>query len=261
MFLPVWIYSFLLLFFVPRIPLDLCLLGIVLGRGRWKDPELAEQPGDPVGGLGTDAQPILEAILLEADLLHPIPVGDRVVGSQYLQVLAVPGRTGVGGDHPVKRGMGPAEALQSEADNHLSFVVGGLFISLFALCGKDYSNCRRICCQYFNIVLVVYSTVLTLYLLASKLSGFVDGLMGTSVRLRKTNTELSMVFCRLPFPSSYYFFVNRKVLVRAMRFLPLKVLTNDSDYSNKTLIMKWKKKSIFVSPQQCLLKVRAQLLP
>jgi hypothetical protein len=161
MIFPVWIHSFVrsiffLLFFVPGIPLDLCLLGVVLGWGRREDPELAEQPGDPIRGLGADAQPVLEAILLEADLLHPISVGDWVVGSQYLQELAVPGGPGVGGDHPVKRGMGPAEALQPEADNHISLLLGFCLFVCLAVCSEVNSTCRRVASILILYLLTTY---------------------------------------------------------------------------------------------------------
>lgn len=103
--------SLRLLLIVPGIPLDLRFFRVVPGRGLRKKPELAEDPGDSIGRLGADAQPVLEAVLLQTDLLHPVLVGDRVVGSQDFEELAVPGGPGVGGDHPVKGGVGPAEAL------------------------------------------------------------------------------------------------------------------------------------------------------
>ena len=106
------------LFLFPGILLDLGLLWIEPPRRRWQDSKLSEDPGDPIGGLGADTQPVLETILLEADLLHPVSVGNGIVRSHYFQEFAVPWSLGICRYHPVERSVCSAKALQPETNDH-----------------------------------------------------------------------------------------------------------------------------------------------
>src|SRR5690606_16213502 len=75
----------------------------------------AQQSPNSLGRLGSDAEPILDAILLE---LEGAGFGQRVVGAELLQKAPITGSTGVSSDDSVKWTFFGAAAGEPDLDGH-----------------------------------------------------------------------------------------------------------------------------------------------
>lgn len=101
-------------------------IGLLLGKGPFgnaalqvlavKDPFIAENGVDRVGGLGTLHQPLKSLIAIDIDGGR---LGNGVVNPQLLNEFAIPWRAGIGYDDVVKGSLLSSLALKSDLNGHL----------------------------------------------------------------------------------------------------------------------------------------------
>ena len=101
----------------PLEPLALrhALVRAVLPRHERQQVRHAEDPLDPPRGLHADRDPVLDALEVEADLLHAVLVRERVPRPDALEVVAVALAPRVRHDDAKERVAAVAEALQAHA--------------------------------------------------------------------------------------------------------------------------------------------------
>src|SRR5690606_28992521 len=80
---------------------------------------LAQESTNRVGGLGSDADPVVDARAVESDCAI---LGHRVVGPELLEEAPIPGRASVGGDDSVKGALLGATASEPDLDGHWCLV-------------------------------------------------------------------------------------------------------------------------------------------